>query len=63
MKKDQNKINGCDGIMAGGHEYRIVNVSSRFFGPMYIIMKDGDYFFHAETSLLAANEIMKRSIG
>lgn len=63
MKNSNKKSKGYDGIEAGGHTYNIVDVSSRYFGEMYIIMKDGDYFFHAETSLLAAYEIMERSIG
>lgn len=62
MKNSNKKRQGYDGIEAGGHTYNIVDVSSRYFGEMYIIMKDGDYFFHAETNLLAVNEIMK-SIG
>lgn len=45
-------------IKLGGHEYRIVNVSSRFFGPMYIVMKDGDYHANAPTPQLAIHEVM-----
>lgn len=56
MSREKKK--GNDGIMAGGHEYRIVNVSSRFFGPMYIIMKDGDYHANAPTPQLAVHEVM-----
>ena len=61
MKKKIQK--GYVMVELGGHTYNIVDVSSRYFGEMYIIMKDGDYFFHAETSLLAEYEIMERSIG
>lgn len=63
MKNSNKTRQGYVMVELGGHTYNIVDVSSRYFGEMYIIMKDGDYFFHAETSLLAAYEIMKRSIG
>lgn len=45
-------------IKLGGHTYKIVDVSSRFFGPMFIILKDGSYYANAQTAKSAVHEVM-----
>ena len=33
-----------NGVVIGGSHYSISDVSSRYFGPMYAIFKDGEYY-------------------
>ncbi|MDD3064578.1 MAG: hypothetical protein PHX50_17490 [Massilibacteroides sp.] len=58
MQNDKKTSLGTDGIKAGEHTYNIIDVSSRYFGDMFLIMRDGEPYTHAPTALLAVNEVM-----
>lgn len=36
--------NSASGVVIGGSHYSISDVSSRYFGPMYVIFKNGEYY-------------------
>lgn len=40
----KQEINSASGVVIGGSHYSISDVSSRYFGPMYAIFKDGEYY-------------------
>lgn len=40
---------GEDVIYVGKHEFRVVDVSSRLFGAMFLVLRDGVYFAHRST--------------
>ena len=40
---------GNNGVEIGGHTYSLLDVSSRFFGPMWIVLQDGGYFSSGRT--------------
>ncbi len=59
IKNDKKTYLGTDGIKAGEHTYNIIDVSSRYFGDMFLIMRDGVPYANAPTALLAVNEVMR----
>lgn len=58
IKNDKKTSLGTDGIKAGEHTYNIIDVSSRYFGDMFLIMRDGEPYTHAPTAILAVHEVM-----
>lgn len=58
MKNSNKTSQGYVMVELGGHTYNIIDVSSRYFGDMFLIMRDGDPYAHAPTALLAVNEVM-----
>lgn len=56
IKNDKKASLGTDGIKAGEHTYNIIDVSSRYFGDMFLIMRDGEPYTHAPTAKSAAHE-------
>ena len=59
MKNSNKKSQGYDGIEAGEHTYNIIDVSSRYFGDMFLVLRDGEPYTHAPTALLAVHEVMR----
>lgn len=40
----KKEINSASGVVIGGSHYSISDISSRYFGPMYAIFKNGEYY-------------------
>lgn len=59
MKNSNKTSQGYVMVELGGHTYNIIDVSSRYFGDMFLVLRDGEPYTHAPTSLLAVNEVMR----
>lgn len=59
IKNNRKTSLGTDGIKSGEHTYNIIDVSSRYFGDMFLVLRDGDPYAHAPTALLAVHEVMR----
>ncbi len=43
----KQEANSASGVVIGGSHYSISDISSRYFGPMYAIFKNGEYYKYA----------------